>query len=180
MREVAEMRERWRQRSARKDEKFLERHLIPVVLGPKQHLYVIDHHHLCIALHEEKVQEVLITVTKDLSRLPREAFLVVLDNLGWMHPFDERGKRRPYADIPKSISDLRDDPFRSLAGALRRAGGFAKDTTPFSEFLWADYLRREIALKQVRKDFEGALKAALALAEKTDAAYLPGWCGTTE
>jgi hypothetical protein len=28
---------------------------------------------------------------------------------------------------------LQDDPFRSLAGELRRAGGFAKDTTPYSE-----------------------------------------------
>ena len=45
-------------------------------------------------------------------------------------------------DIPKSIDALIDDPFRSLAGGLRRVGGFAKDTTPFSEFLWADFLRR--------------------------------------
>src|SRR3974377_1798791 len=40
-----------------------------------------------------------------------------------------------------------DDPFRSLAGELRRAGGFAKDTTPFSEFLWPDFLRRQMSRK---------------------------------
>jgi hypothetical protein len=28
-------------------------------------------------------------------------------------------------DLPKSVADLVDDPFRSLAGELRRAGGFA-------------------------------------------------------
>jgi hypothetical protein len=39
---------------------------------------------------------------------------------------------------------LIDDPFRSLADELRRAGGFAKDTTPFSEFLWTDFLRRRV------------------------------------
>jgi hypothetical protein len=49
--------------------------------------------------------------------------------------------------IPKSIKGLDDDPFRSLAGELRSAGGFAKDTTPFSEFLWADFLRRRISRK---------------------------------
>ena len=38
-----------------------------------------------------------------------------------------------------TVAELIDDPFRSLAGELRRAGGFAKDTTPFSEFLWADF-----------------------------------------
>jgi hypothetical protein len=40
------------------------------------------------------------------------------------------GRRRGYEDIPKSIKDLIDDPFRSLAGQLRRVGGFAKDTVP--------------------------------------------------
>lgn len=29
------------------------------------------------------------------------------------------------------VTDLVDDPFRSLAGELRFAGGYAKDTTPF-------------------------------------------------
>ena len=73
----------------------------------------------------------------DLRRLPRDAFWVFLDNRGWLHPFDDQGRRRPYQDLPKRISGLVDDPFRSLAGELRRSGGFAKDTTPFSEFLWA-------------------------------------------
>ena len=45
-----------------------------------------------------------------------------------------QGRRRHYKDIPKSVTGLVDDPFRSLAGELRRVGGFAKDTTPFSEF----------------------------------------------
>jgi hypothetical protein len=52
-----------------------------------------------------------------------------------MHPFDDEGRRHGYWDIPKSVKDLIDDPFRSLAGELRRVGGFAKDTTLFSEFL---------------------------------------------
>ena len=47
------------------------------------------------------------------------------------------GSRRcHYRDIPKSVTELVDDPFRSLAGELRRAGGYAKDTTPFSELIW--------------------------------------------
>jgi hypothetical protein len=73
--------------------------------------------------------------------------------------------------------DLVDDPFRSLAGELRRAGGFAKDTTPFSEFLWADFLRRRMKRKNVEADFDRAIERALQLAKSTDADYLPGWCG---
>ena len=67
--------------------------------------------------------------------------------------------RRHFRDLPKSVSDLKDDPFRSLAGELRRAGGFAKDTTPFSESLWADFLRRKISRKNVVDNFERAISA---------------------
>jgi hypothetical protein len=102
---------------------------------------------------------------------------LVLDNRSWMHPFDDQGRRRDYADIPKAVTDLVDDPFRSLAGELRRAGGYAKDTTRFSEFLWADFLRRRIKRQDVEKDFDGALEEALKLAKGTDSDYLPGWCG---
>ena len=93
LREVEAMRARWRARSDKKDQDFLSRHLVPVVLGPKGHHYVVDHHHLVCALHAEKLKAVLVTVTADLSRLERNAFLVVLDNRGWMHPFDENGRR---------------------------------------------------------------------------------------
>src|SRR5207253_10990558 len=92
-------------------------------------------------------------------------------------PFDEQGRRRSYTDIPKSVSAMVDDPFRSLAGELRRVAGFAKDTTPFSEFLWADFLRRRIKRKLVERDFANALEVAIGLAKSHDAIYLPGWCG---
>jgi hypothetical protein len=67
-----------------------------------------------------------------------------------------------------------------LAGELRQAGGFAKDTTPFSEFLWADTLRRRMTRKSVEKDFDAALRDALAFAKSQDATYLPGWCGPSK
>ena len=60
---------------------------------------------------------------------------------------------------------------------MRRLGGFAKDTTPFSEFLWADFLRRRIKHKLVEADFEDALTIAMKCAKSMDASYLPGWCG---
>jgi hypothetical protein len=56
-------------------------------------------------------------------------------------------------------------------------GGFAKDTTPFSEFLWADFLRRRMSRKTVEVDFEVAIEQGLGLAKSRDAIYLPGWCG---
>jgi len=177
MREVSVMRERWRARPEKKDRKFLERHLVPVVLGPKADHYVIDHHHLCLALQGEGVKEAPVTVVADLAKLEKDAFWVYLDNRGWMHPFDDEGQRRAYRDIPRTLEQLVDDPFRSLAGEVRRAGGFAKDTAPYSEFLWADFLRRKIKRRNVERDFRDALKKAVTLAKSDDAAYLPGWCG---
>jgi len=177
MREVKEKRQRWREQSAKKGAEFLGKHLIPVVLGPKDRHYVIDHHHLARALHEEGVQDVDVTVVANLSKLEPDAFWFVLDNLNLMHPFDDKGVRRSHTDIPKSVSELIDDPFRSLAGELRRAGGFAKDTLPFSEFLWADFLRRRIKRKAVEDNFNQAVEKALQLAKTPDANYLPGWCG---
>lgn len=177
MREVDAKRKGWRENKGKKGAEFLGKHMIPVILGPNDRHYIIDHHHLARALHEEDVKNVLITVVANLSMVDRETFWTVLDNRSWMHPFDDKGRRRDYKDIPKSVSDLVDDPFRSLAGELRRAGGFAKDTTPFSEFLWADFLRRRIKRKLVELDFDRALIAAMKLAKSQEATFLPGWCG---
>ena len=177
MREVKEKRKRWREQSGKKGADFLGKHMIPVVLGPKDRHYVIDHHHLARALHEEGVPDVDVAVVANLSKLEPDAFWFVLDNLNLMHPFDDKGVRRSHTDIPKSVTELIDDPFRSLAGELRRAGGFAKDTLPFSEFLWADFLRRQMKRKAVEDNFDHALEKALQLAKTQDANYLPGWCG---
>ena len=177
MREVRAKRRAWRMKANKNAGEFLGQHMIPVILGPKGRHYIIDHHHLALALYEEGQTHVYITVVADLQRLTPSAFWFVLDNHNWMHPFDDEGRRRGYGEIPKSVTGMIDDPFRSLAGELRLAGGYAKDTTPFSEFLWADFLRRRVKRKLIEKDFPAALKEARQLAGSEDADYLPGWCG---
>lgn len=178
MREVKEKRKRWRARgSKRKQAEALGKHMIPVVLGPDGRYYVVDHHHLARALHDEGVRDILVTVIADLTMVDEAAFWGVLDNHRWVYPYDAKGKRHHFSDIPKTVAELKDDPFRSLAGELRRAGGYAKDTTPFSEFLWADFLRRKLSRKGVEADFPKAIEKAMALAKSKDAVYLPGWCG---
>jgi hypothetical protein len=177
MREVKEKRKRWRAQEEKKKAESLGKHMIPVVRGPEKRYYVVDHHHLARALHDEGVKDILVTVIGDLTMVEKDAFWGVMDNNRWVYPYDAKGERRHFKDLPKSITDLKDDPFRSLAGELRRAGGFAKDTTPFSEFLWADFLRRKMSAKVVDENFAKALEKGLALARSQDATYLPGWCG---
>ena len=169
---------RWKKMLPERREKFFGLHMIPVIQGPKKRLYILDHHHLVRAFYEMKVTDVLIDIRYDLSMIGSEdGFWSFLDRRCWTHPYDEDGRRCQFKDMPSSIAKLADDPYRSLAGELRRKGGFAKDATPFSEFLWADYLRSHIRRKTIAKDYDEALAAALELARGQDAVYLPGWCG---
>jgi len=177
LREVEEKRRIWRERGGDKGSEFLGRHVIPVVIGPKGRQYLIDHHHLARALEDEGVRDVLVNVLADLSSLAREEFWIFLDNRSWCHPYDAHGHRRDFDAIPATVAEMQDDPFRSLAGDLRRSGGYAKDEAPFSEFIWADFLRRRLKRKTVEKDYATALGEAVSLAKNQEANYLPGWCG---
>jgi len=180
LREVARKRADWRRRAEHDGCDFLGRHMIPVILGPKSVPYIIDHHHLVRALHEEGITHVLVSVIADLHYLKKTVFWTFMDNRNWLHPFDAKGMRHSHEELPRRIGAMKDDPYRSLAGELRRAGGYAKDTTPYSEFLWADFLRRRIDAKLVEDHFEKAVAKAQEAAAQQDAAYLPGWCGRSD
>ncbi len=175
--EVAAKRRQWREAKTDKRLKILGRHAVPTVIGPKGRFYVVDHHHLARALMDEGEKTLQVYILSDLSQVEKAAFWTVLDNSGWCHAYDHKGRRCELSDVPKSLADMADDPYRSLAGQLRRSGGFAKTDKPFSEFIWADFLRRRIDHDAVSSDFAGALVKALELARGDEARYLPGWCG---
>ena len=177
MREVDFRRRRWCEKDSHKAASYLSSHSIPVILGPGTRHYIIDRHHLTRALHDEGVNKVPISVVADMSTLSFDEFWSTLESRGCAHPFDDEGKRRSYDDMPKNVFDLTDDPFRSLAGALKRAGGYAKDKAPFSEFRWANFLRNRIEHETVECDFDRALALAFDLAQSRQAMALPGWTG---
>jgi hypothetical protein len=87
MREVKAKRKHWRDESGKQGEKFLGKHMIPVILGPKHRYYVIDHHHLARALHDEGVKDVAVTIIANLSKLDQDSFWYVMENRDWTHPF---------------------------------------------------------------------------------------------
>jgi hypothetical protein len=175
MREVDIRRTRWQQRDAVGAAHYLHTHPVPVVVGPGNKLYMIDRHHLATALHEEGVLDVPIAVVDDIGRLGFEDFWTTLEKRNWTHPFDDNGHRRPFENMPALIGELTDDPFRSLAGAIKRAGGYAKSIAPFSEFRWADFFRERISRTLVERDFGRALAIGMNLAQSSQSAGLPGW-----
>ncbi len=87
------------------------------------------------------------------------------------------GERQNHKRSLKCVPGLENEPFRRLCRELRCAGGFAKDVTPSSEFLWADVLRRRTKRELANEHPEDKLDAAIKFAKSRDAAYLPGSCG---
>jgi len=174
--EVAAKRAEWEQISKKKRKELLSRHWFPGVLGPGGKVYIVDHHHLGLALIEEKVDSVPVLVQRDFSWLEPEVFWRTMEFNRWAHPYDAHGHRADYDAFPAKLTDLTDDPYRTLSARVREAGGYAKDATPYAEFLWADFLRPRIKLKN-KQPGGRALKQALALAHTHETAYLPGWSG---
>jgi hypothetical protein len=180
MREVDLKLGRWREKRTDEAASYLTRHRVPVVLGSGARYYLIDRHHLVRALHEEGVREVPFFVHANMAALAPEAFWHALEDRNWAHPFDEAGCRCPQEAMPETVVGMTDDVFRSLAGALKRAGGYAKDQTPFSEFRWADFLRSRVPRSLVASDFDLAVSRALEWAGGAEAVALPGWRGRAD
>jgi hypothetical protein len=180
IREVDRKRAAWRERKAQGGGEFLGHHLIPAVLGPGNNFWLIDHHHLARALLDEGVEQVLVSVVAKLSHLPKKRFFAFMDSHNWLHPYGAAGKRCSWDDLPRHVGKMADDPYRSLAGEVRIAGGYAKNEAPYSEFLWADFFRDRIKPDAVENHFEKALTKALKLSRSKPAAYLPGFAGPQE
>jgi hypothetical protein len=175
LREVANKRLRWRARLRRVNSIGAPRLIAPVVRGEGGRLYLVDRHHLLRAAQLEGVEEVLVRPIADFSKMSTNGFWDALDARGWCHPYNAAGRRQSFAEVPDAIDKLVDDPYRSLASALRRCGGFTKTPKPFSEFAWADYLRPRVAREVLASDLEAALCLALIQAGSPSARHLPGW-----
>lgn len=157
---VAEKRKRYRSAiAAGRHPKILNRRF-PVVVGPGDALFVIDGHHWLRALLEEGVDQAMITVAGDLHTLRSDAFWAALEARGWSHCHDADGRRIPPQSLPTRLADLTDDPYRSLATALRRAGLLAKPPGPFGDFLCAEALRMALPAGLARVDYPAALERA--------------------
>lgn len=161
--------------SQRKFDRYLERRAIPVIVGPGDDFYMIDRHHLGMALHQANVSDAYVAIIADLSGISRASFFGCMERNGLLHPFDRSGRRITPARLPKRIQDLAHDPYRDLAWSVRRLGGFKKTAKPFSEFRWADFFRSRIAPELIEQDYDGAVRKALQLARTRPARVLPGF-----
>jgi hypothetical protein len=154
---------------------FIVERPIRVVLGPMERAFIIDHHHLGLALLKEGYKTAPLQIEADFSKMAQRDFWPRMEERKWVHPFDGQGRRRPVTDVPKDLEDMADDPYRSLAGFVRVAGGFTKSLEPYAEFAWADYFRPLIKRGAIEKDFEKAVKKGVDFAHAAGASHLPGF-----
>lgn len=176
-REVAQKIDEYRSLSEHDLQMAIAEKPVPIVLGPDQAPYVTDHHHIVAALHALQVTAVPVVLIKDLSSRGVDEFWLTMENQRWAYPYDTRGQRQSFVDMPRYVWNLPNDEYRSLAAFARNAGAFEKTDVPLEEFRWADLFRGRLPLPSDDEAFERALRDAIELARSDVARGLPGYLG---
>jgi hypothetical protein len=138
-----------------------------------------DHHHESRAAWEAGIRFIAASTqrTEDASTPKKEKkFWKKMKRENQVYLRDRFGEKRDPADLPMDVRGLGDNPYRSLAGDVRDAGGYTKNTEPFSEFRWAEFFRKNLTVHP-NDDYDAALKEAMKLAKSKKARDLPGYNG---
>lgn len=122
-------------------------------------------------------------MVEDLSALSEPHFWEQMAAAGrvWLH--DEQGGTVQYKDLPSTILELRDDPYRSLAGILEDHGGYVKNDSNrlFLDFKWALFLRAHmtplLTCPLDNLQFAYAVTRAMEVSKSQAAAIMPGFAG---
>jgi hypothetical protein len=152
---------------------------VPVVLSPYGEMYITDHHHfLCVCYHL-RVEKVKVKIIADHSgkKMTFQQFWKWMDRQRSVYPYCQfgEGPRQPLY-LPKDIRGLADDPYRSLAWFVRKAGAFENSDKNFAEFQWANFFRSKKLLDRGGLwAFPRALVQATKLAQSPEAKHLPGF-----
>jgi hypothetical protein len=178
MQQVREKAARIGEKKKKKQKKYFEEHEVPVVVGPGGKHYLVDHHHLCVAALQINVHKVYIQVIEDWSAdSPQEFWQKMHPKYVWLH--DATGKPLTLEEfpslLPEDVTGLKDDPYRSLAAIVRKAGGFNKDWMPFAEFHWANFFREHIPLADGSTITDADIGRAMQHSRIPTAAHLPGF-----
>lgn len=165
---------RWK---PKKFEEYLREKIAPIVIGPSNAVYLLDHHHLARVLHDSNLRSTMYAVVKgSFTNLAAADFWPMMISNRWVYLNDENGKPiKDVSELPKSIGELHDDPYRSLAWAVRDAAGYEKSEVLYADFQWADFFRTRIQIAAGDDGFNRALADALRLCHSAEAAQLPGF-----
>jgi hypothetical protein len=153
---------------------------IPFVLGPGGSPFAIDHHHVAAALRRTGIKTMPAVLVADFSSLSHQEFWLSMEDRRWTYPYDAKGQRKSFVDMPDHVWEMEDDEYRSLAASVRDAGGYEKTSVPLAEFRWADLFRNYLSYPKTDDEFVSIERQALKLAKSGVAAGLPGYVGKAQ
>lgn len=151
---------------------------IPIVLGPKDRPFAVDHHHVAMASQRAGNDRAPVILLSDFSSMDPAEFWLTLENRQWMHPYDANGEHQPFTAMPAHIHETIDDECRSLAAFVRDAGGYEKTAVALEEFRWAGVFRYYLPRLGGKNDtctFDALVKRGVELAHSELALGLPGY-----
>lgn len=163
--------------SVNRRERFMQERTAPIVIGPGNEVYLLDHHHLALMLLQSKILPTMyVEIKGNYAALSEQDFWAMMEKRQWVYLFDEAGHvLKGPSQLPKRILDLRDDPYRSLAWLVRERGGYKQVKVLYQEFLWANYFRSRIKIEGGEEGYQRAVAAALPLCHSPQARDLPGY-----
>jgi hypothetical protein len=149
-----------------------------IVKGPEDIYYLVDGHHRARALLESGVLDFECKIIADYSQLSMADFWQKMIDQKMVWPYDAHGHGpQSPLNIPTNLSELADDPYRTLAEDAQDRGANKKIDLLFQEFYWANFYRSRIDPSLVANDYDKAIEEALKLAKTTAASSLPGYGG---
>jgi hypothetical protein len=175
-----EVRKLMRKGNAKKLSRYLQDKTIPVVRSPHGHLFITDHHHHALACLLAGIKRLPVELKLDLTgrQLGFGQFWRLLQRRKLAYLYDQFGEGpRSALYLPDDVRGMADDPYRSIAWAVRQRGACDNSDICFSEFAWADFFRkRKLLDRDGPQGFEQAVARGEKLARQACARHLPGTC----
>eukprot|EP00124_Ichthyophonus_hoferi_P003068 Ihof_evm3s244 gene=Ihof_evmTU3s244 len=151
--------------------KYVRALQVPTVVGPDGTFYITDNHHLAYALFEAqfefsdqmKSRVMYSCIDSDYSDMSVNAFHSIMEARHSIYLKNEKGLAiDSINDIPTTLKDMADDPFRTLADWVGQSNGYIKcgnmetehlqqcshsgDAPLYLEFTWANFLRERLPI----------------------------------
>lgn len=153
---------------------------VPLVRSAAGDLWMVDRHHrLSGLLGLDPHASAWGYVIAEPAVSDSQEVLSFLDAKGWLYLVDGRGNgpRLP-TELPESLLDLDDDPYRSLVWKLKKEGLIKPQPhIPYHEFRWGAWLRRRPLPPFSSRSLEPALAPARRLVCSPAASDMAGWRG---
>lgn len=158
--------------------RFSEKNPGSAILGPEDIIYLVDGHHRARALLDAASELFHIRILDDFSHLTMTDFWdgMARRKFVWLYDCEGRGPQSPL-ELPASLKELKDDPYRTLAEDAQDRGANKKLDVLYQEFYWANFYRSRIPSETLEQNYESAIESAIQLAKTQEAKDLPGFNG---